>query len=180
MAYLVSNNKDMKRREMLVWAGVFAFFFIFSHTAIMGRIESIMGMAFGARYGSYLEFVDEVGDNRGVLGRIAMVVIFVPLLWYTYKGTFTSQDNVLLRLGLMYAISTTLGALNMRTTQHFVLFFIATTIYIISQNKRNNLLKGGYVVFLLAYFAYALFVVFVNSPSYPFDVYESTIFGIIR
>ena len=180
MAYLVCGNKDMKRREMFIWAGVFCFFFIFSHTAIMGTIENVMTMAFDERYDSYLEFIDETGDNRGILGRIAMVSTFVPLLLYTYNGSFSSQENTILRLGLMYTVATTLGPLNMRTTQHFILFFIATTIYIISQNKRNKLLKSGYVVFVIAYLAYALLVVFANSPSFPFDVYESTIFGVIR
>ena len=180
MAYLVTSNKDMCRREMLVWTSVFMFFFIFSHTAIMGSIENLMTMVFDERYDSYLDFIEEVGDNRGVLGRIAMVLTFVPLLLYTYKGTFSPKENVVLRLGLMYTIATTLGSLNMRTTQHFILFFVATTVLIFSQSKRNRLLKGCYVVFVIAYLSYALFVVYMGSPSFPYDVYESTIFGVIE
>ena len=180
IAYLVANSKDMARREILIWVGVFAFFFIFSHTAVMGTIESFMTMAFDDRYDLYLGWIEEVGDNRGVLGRVAMIVSFVPLLWYTYKGTFTPKENTFLRLGLMYAISQVMGALTMRTPQHFILFFIATTVFIFSQNKRNRLLKGGYVLFVLVYLAYALFVVYMGNPSFPYNVYESTIFGIIE
>ena len=180
LAYLISSNKDMKRTEMLLWSGVFSFFFLFSHTALMDPIEHMMTMVFGQRFDSYLDFVYDIGDNRGFLGRIAMVLTFTPLLMYTYNGSFSPQQNTILRLGLMYTIATTLGPLNMRTTQHFMLFFIATTIYIISQNNRNLPLKVGYVVFVIAYLAYALFVVFMNSPSFPFEIYESTIFGIIK
>lgn len=44
LAYLVCSNEDMTRREMLIWAGVFAFFFIFSHTAIMGTILGLISI----------------------------------------------------------------------------------------------------------------------------------------
>ena len=177
MAYLVSNNKDMKRREMLVWAGVFAFFFIFSHTAIMGSVESIVGMAFEDRYDSYLELIDAVGDNRGILGRIAMIATFVPLLIYTYKGSFSPQENTILRLGLMYAMSMVMGSLTMRTPQHFILFLIATTVFIFSQFSRNKIVKNGYAIFVIAYLAYGFFFIYIAKSSFPYNVYESTLFG---
>ena len=179
LAYLVCSNKDMTRREMLIWAGVFAFFFIFSHTAIMGSIGSIMTTVFDQRYDSYLEFIDGVGDSRGLLGRIAMLLTFVPLLWYIYKGSYSPEINSMLRLGLMYTIATTLGALNMRTTHHFTIFFILTTVYVYLHSS-NKIMKYGYLFFVIAYFAYALLVVYMGNPSFPYDVYKSIIFGKIE
>ena len=179
MAYFTCSNKDMERREMLVWGGVFAFFFIFSHTAILGSIGNLMALGFEGRYDTYIEFVGEVGDSRGLLSRVSMIFTFVPLLWFTYKGSFSPQMNTILRLGLVYTIATTLGALNMRTTHHFILFFIVTVIYVYSYSS-NNVVKYGYSLFVCAYLAYALFIVYMGNPAFPYDVYESTIFGVIK
>lgn len=179
LAYFISNNKDMERREMLIWAGVFAFFFIFSHTAIMSSIGNLMTMGFEGRYDSYIDSINEVGDSRGLLSRVSMIFTFVPLLWFTYKGSFSPQMNTILRLGLMYTIATTLGALNMRTTHHFILYFILTVICVYSYGS-NKVMKYGYLLFVCAYLAYALFIVYMGNPAFPYDVYKSIIFGKIE
>ena len=180
LAYFISSNRDMQRQEMQIWSGVFSFFFIFSHTAIMAPIENITTMMFEDRYDTYIELIEQVGDNRGLLGRISMLLTFVPLLCYTYKGSFSPQENIILRLGLMYTMAATMGALNMRTTQHFIMFFIATTILIVSQNKQYILLKRLFVIFVIAYLSYAFFIVYMGNPAFPYETYESTIFGIIE
>ncbi len=179
MAYLVSSNKDMTRSELYVWCGVFAFFFIFSHTVIMDVVDNYVGMLFDDRYDFYLEEIDEIGDNRGYLGRIAMILSFAPLIWFTFKGVFSEQENIVLRLGLMYVIATTMGGLNIRTVQHLILFFIASVVYLFLQ-CRNTTIKNGYLLFVIAYLAYAFFIVFVGHPKFPYEIYESTIFGVIE
>lgn len=178
LAYIVCNNKDMTYFEMMVWCGVFAFFFIFSHTMLMRYISYFTDMLFYDRYDTYIESIYKLGDNRGILLRIAMLVLFVPLIWYTYKGKFSTQGNTILRLGLMYVLSLAMGTLNMRTSQHFIIFFIAAVVFVFSHSERNKIMKNGYALFVIAYLLYAFFV-YMGNPAFPYDVYESTIFGLV-
>lgn len=179
MAYLVSSNKDITRREVVIWASTFAFLFIFSHMAIMRPIEVIINSFFDdGRYESYIDQINEVGDNNGILGRIAMVISFIPAIVYVKKNSFSPQYNVIVRLGLMFIMSIAMGGLTMRTPQHFIMFFVAMAVYIFA-NSRNTLFKYGYTIFVVAYLSYAFFVVYCGSPTFPYDVYESTLFGII-
>ena len=179
MAYLVSSNKDMARSEMYIWCGVFVFFFIFSHTVIMDAVDNYVGALFEDRYDLYLQKLEDVGDNRGSLGKLAMVISFIPLVWFMYSGKFSEQENIVLRLGLMYVMATVMGGLNLRTTQHFILFFIASIIYLFSQCK-NTFIRNGYLLFAIAYLSYAFFVIYMGSSIFPYEIYESTIFGIIE
>lgn len=180
LAYFVSSTKDIKLREVIVWLCVFAFFFIFSHMAIMGQVEILVNSLFeDGRYESYVELINEWGDQRGIIGRIGMLLSFFPVLVYVKNNSFSPQYNVLIRLGLMYILATTMGGLTMRTPQHFIMFFIAVGVYIASHSK-NNILKYGYPLFMVFYLAYAFFVIYCGSPSFPYGVYESTLFGVIE
>ena len=180
LSYLVCNNKDMTRREIMIWVGVFSFFILFSHTAIMDSFENLISMGFDDRYDIYLDKINEIGDNQGFLIQITGLLMFIPLLLYAYHGSFTTQENIVLRLGLVYIVSESISVLNLRTTQHFILFFIASVVLFFSQYKRNMTIKNMYLLFVIAYLAYALFVVYIGNPTFPYDVYESTIFGTIE
>ena len=180
MAYLVSSNKDITRREMIIWACTFAFFFVFSHMAIMGPVEAVVNSFFDdGRYESYIDLINEHGDNRGILERIAMIMTFIPALIFARSNSFSPQCNVIMRLGLMYIMSMAMGSLSMRALQYFVMFFIVMGVYI-ARNGRNSLLKYGYSIFMVAYLAYAFFVVYCGSPTFPYDAYESTLLGVIK
>ncbi len=179
MAYLVCSNKDITRREIFVWVGVFCFFFVFSHMSIMRQVEMVVNSIFDdGRYESYIDLINEVGDNNGILGRIAMIMTFIPALIFARSNSFSPQCNVIMRLGLMYIMSMAMAGLSMRAPQHFIMFFVAMAVYIFA-NSRNTLFKYGYTIFVVAYLAYAFFVVYCGSPTFPYDVYESTLFGII-
>ena len=179
LAYFVSSNKNITRKEIFIWSGIFSFFFIFSHMTIMNTVESLLNTFFSDRYSSYVEQIEDWGDKRGILIRIATVLLFIPAMFFCNKHSFSTLNNVVNRLGLMYIISTTMGSLNMRTSHHFIMFFLAFVISIYA-NSKNRLLKYGYMLFVIAYLSYAFFVVYLGSPTFPYDVYESTIFGLIE
>ena len=181
MAYLVSSNKDFTLREFVAWGAVFAFFFVFSNTAIMTQVDVIVTTVFDdGRYDTYVETMQELGDVRGTLGKFAMVATFIPAVIYMRSSTFSSKYNVALRLGLMYIMATAMGALNARTTQHFIMFFIVLGVYIAGDKNANNIYRLYYLLFVVAYLAYAFFKIFCGAPTFPYEIYESSIFGVIK
>ena len=178
IAYFISSNKNITRKEIAIWVGVFIFFWIFSAISMIEIVETFTNYFLGDRYDSYIEQINELGDNRGLLIRIASVILFIPIIVFCTKHSFSAYGNVIMRLGLMYLMTNVLGSLNYRASHHFMIFFIVLLSYILKYSK-DNLFKYGYILFVIAFLSYAFFVVYIGNPLFPYDVYESTIFGMI-
>lgn len=174
LAYLCTSNKSFSRKELWIWICVYLFLMLFSHS-LNKYIEMITSSLFNDRYESYLDTAMEIGDNRGILLIIANIIMMFPLLIYMRKLNLTEQENIYFRLGLLYILSYMMGVFNMRTSHHYMLFYISLVIYIWANCKKIRF-KYAYVGFVILFFIYAFFIVYVNSSTFPYSEYNSVLF----
>ena len=174
IAYFLSSTRDMGKKEYLIWCGMFVFFWIFSSTLLIDYVSTFIGQYLD-RYDSYVEKAMELGDSRGFLIRIATLFMFFPLVHFIRHHNISDRYNVIFRLALIFVFSYTLGALNMRTSHHFYLFFVTALIYMFSC-VRNNYLKYGYMAFVLAFLFYSFFIIYMQNPNFPYAIYQSILF----
>ena len=174
IAYFLSSARNMGKKEYLIWCSMFMFFWIFSSTLLIDYVSTFIGQYLD-RYDSYVENAMELGDSRGFLIRVATLFMFFPLIYFVRHHNISNRYNVVFRLALIFVFSYTLGALNMRTSHHFYLFFVTAVIYMFS-SVRNNYLKYSYIVFVLVFLFYSFFVIYMQNPNFPYAIYQSILF----
>lgn len=172
IAYLIGGlNEQMTKKELFVWLGIFVIVLIFSSSMLFKYVNLLLENDF---FGKYSQYEDRfmAGDNRGGLLMFAIIVLFGGLLYIINSYKLSKISNIIFRLALMFIFSYALGTLNMRVSQHFIMFFILTIVYVFAYVK-NDLVKYGFVIFSLLFLGYAFFVVFVGSSTFPYEIYHS-------
>lgn len=173
IAYLLTGIKSFGNKEFWVWTICFLLLWLFSNTLIINVVETAI-MSYFERYSTYMNNAIELGDNRGILVRIGVLLLFFPLIIFMKRNKLSDEWNTIFKLALFYTISHTLSGLDMRTSHHFIVFFILSTLYI-CKNSKNNIFKICYTLFVLAFICYAFFIVYLGSPTFPYSEYHSVI-----
>lgn len=171
IAYLLGRSVQMNKMEYYIWISVFFFFNIFS-TSVLIDYVSILFNKYLERYVSYVDFAQSLGDSRGVLIKISVVLLFLPVVRYLYTHEIPAKYIVIFRLSLCFIFSYVLGPLNMRTSHYFIMFFIVAAIYFY-EHMKQKLIGSLYILLVLLFFGYSFFVVFLGNPSFPFKEYHS-------
>lgn len=170
VAYFVANNKELTRREIIIWVIALAVLMTLSVSALFDIITPFVS-SYLDRYESYLE----VEKHRGYL-IISSNIIFIILLFigfYSNRKALTDKQNSLYRMGLVYLASAFLGSLSTRASYFYDMFFIATIANMLSVEWKQPILKWCLFGLALAVSLYSTFVVWMGSPYWNHEVYHS-------
>ena len=174
LAYILSSSKEITKKRILLWVGIMGLFTLVSSSAIANLIAPYVGLADD----SYNEMITEIASKSSGVGFVAALfaVVLVSLLLYIQyadKEKYSPKDNMMISLALLFSISYLLGALNMRTSQYFVLSFVAA-VPIIASTVSDKSFKVLLIALSLVYTFYSFYVVWVlNNPYFVFQNYHS-------
>lgn len=173
MAYLLGRfNGQMKKKELFVWLGVFIFILIFSSSVLLEYVNWLLDNEFFNKYSEKYKDRYEAADNRGGLLIFAIIILFGTLLYIINAYKLNNTLNVVFRLALVFVFSYALGTLNMRISQHFISFFVIALVNVFAYIK-NDLIKYGFLLFVLLFLGYSFIIIYVGGPTFPYMYYHS-------
>jgi hypothetical protein len=174
LAYFVGSNRKFVNRDVIVWSLTIIFLVAISSTSLINFISPYINSYFG-RYSYYLEVAGEVTHEKSFLVYGFVLVTFY-MLFIILKRTFLSfEDNMILKLSLLFLVSMLLGKLNFRMSQYFAPYLIVGTTIVMNRVKPPQL-KYLYFGVIFVFLSYSFFVVFMGNPLFAYDKYH-TIFN---
>ena len=126
------------------------------------------------RYEYYLEGMVE---HRGILIVSTNIVFIIAILisFYSRKDELTEKENSLYRVGILYLMSAFLGSLRMRASYFYDMFFIATIVSIIANDKSKPVIRYGLFFLTLLVSYYSTFIVWMGGQWWSHEIYHSLI-----
>lgn len=173
IVYFVANWKPITKRSIFIWLSVMVFFAIASSTIILDYVN-VFVVNYFERYTTYLELAKEQEKGAGLLASVFSLVASLLLFLNVKDKRMTAKMNMIVKLTLLFFLSFLLGPLNLRMSQYFASFLIASSVIVVSRGS-NKYLKYGYVIVIFAYLLYALKIWFEN-PYFSYDTYQSVLF----
>ena len=165
LAYFIAIPTKFQKKELLFWVVSFLFFLIASTSSLLDIITPFVNIYFD-RYTPYLDMVGTKKMSTFLLyGFVG--IMFIMTLLILLKEQLSSDDNVILKLSLLFLLSFLLGALNFRMSQYFAPYFLVSTTIVLYRVKQP-LLKYGYLCTVITYMLYAFFIVFMGMSDFPY------------
>ena len=172
LAFIIGRSTIMKKGELIAWIAVIMVILVTPVETFINQAGLLISGNELEKYASYMESYHE----NGVLQKMASV-IFSGLVLYDLYAKNEEHDGtkmMLGRLALMFFIFPLLGTLNMRGTHYFCIFALLYAVYI-NRGIGQPLYKNVFFMLLLAYSAYALFIVEASSAYSNFESYKTLI-----
>lgn len=174
LAYIISSPNPINKKRVYIWIGVL-FVFLFSSTSGIINLITPIVLTVNDAYEGVLEDVSEVGSGTGVIAGAFSLVLSSLILYGQYrdKEKYSENENVIIGISLLFALSYLLGPLNTRVSQYFVLpFVIAVTI--IAKKSSRIVYKYALIGLTLIYTIYSFYYVWVlNNPYFVYQDYHS-------
>jgi hypothetical protein len=176
IVYLLGTGAPMTKTKLWIWCVFFVVMTFLSTTVLIDFFSTFIDQYFD-RYNSYMEKAEEVGDFRSSLVLGSCSIMAFSTLYYLYLGRdkLTKEQNFIGVISLCFIMSYLLGSLNLRFSQYFMPFFILSTINI-ARSSIKPIVKWGFLAFVLLFLGYAFFVVYLQSPTFPYQEYNSILF----
>lgn len=171
LAYFVASGKPITKKSSTIWVLVILFFLIASSTVIL-EYANIFISAYFERYVYYLDKAKDVDAGAGLLISVFSLTVSIIILLLAKNKRLLYQDNMLIRLSLLFFLSYLLGALNFRMSQYFAPFFIVASVIFMSKKYLNTKLKNTYIILILVFSMYA-FKIWIDAPSFDYQTYDS-------
>ena len=170
IAYLVANNKQITLKWIVVWVLVMMFLVVASSTIVLNYIDLFIANYFD-RYITYIEQAKSLQRGAGLLASFFSIIISILIMLSFKNKRLSNEENMIVKLSLLFLISHVLGPLNMRMSQYFVSFFIVGSITMMYWNL-NKHLKIAYFVAILAYLIYSI-ILWFNNLNFSYNTYKS-------
>lgn len=176
LALIIGTNKELSRREVMIWLITLFVLFISSNSSILNFLEPYILKYFG-NYDQVLTVMSDY-DHDSTLINIANLFLFscVMIFFYKYRTKLIPSENSYFRIGLVYLLCSFMGPLgSSRMQAYFLPFFLLIIVRMYSMKwKSNNILKLSFFTFIFVYYLYRFFYVWQwNNPYFAFEEYQS-------
>lgn len=173
IAYFIANGNVITSKNVKVWLFVMFVLAITSSTILLEYVGVFIMTNFD-RYTTYIEIAKEQEGVVGLLIAIFSIGASILFLFILKDKQLTAKEMMLVKFTLLFFISFLLGPLNMRMSQYFASFFVVGSLLIINK-KAHKTLKHAYFALVFAYVIYS-FTIWLDSPNFSYDTYESILF----
>jgi transmembrane protein EpsG len=173
VAYIVARNKPITRVEVVGWIVGFVILTALGTSGIVDIVDVIISNEYLDRYEGYLA----KGSVNGILmvsSSLVLLLVFVVFLFYN-RNWLSESDNSIIRMGLLYLVSSVMGTLAGRASYFYDMFFIASVIKIVADTKIAMYLRIVLFLFVIAICYYSMFVVWMGSEWWNHATYYSLI-----
>lgn len=131
------------------------------------------------RYTSYIEHADEIGKGASMLVSLSNILIIAITGYGLSKLKLGHQKSLVVLLGLLACYFPLLGSLDLRLSIYFGGILIPAVVIAYSA-IRDKVLKYSILGIVIAYKAYAFFVVWLNNPYFAFSQIHNYVFDIFK
>jgi len=163
------KTTSFSKKELIVWSGVFAFFFFSSASGLLTIIEPIVGTHFD-RYDSVIRELNKVTGHSATLMNLGAIILTIPVLLFLRNIKLDFDKLKLFRLFLLYCLSFFLGVLNTRVTQYFCPYMFMAVPIMVRYGKTMEM--QIYVSFIVGFISYAMYL-WTHSEWFTHLVYHS-------
>lgn len=171
IAYLVGYNKELTKKEIILWISGIIILLTTSLSGMKKYIEPYLVDRLES-YTAYLERTSHRGWLLTVTGLILLYIVFT--IFWKNRQAFNREQNSLIRLGLFYLVTTLLGSLAFRAGYFYDMFFIGTVCTLMAKTKNSVSLKNVLYVLSVIMSLYSFFLwrsANIGNPRY--DVYQN-------
>ena len=156
VAYVVGHNTIITKKEILVWIIAAIAILMTSLSSMMYFLEQYLV----DDYESYTRYLEGEGHRGWLLTITGLTLFFVTLyLFWGNRQSLNSNQNSLVRLGIMYIITTLFGSLAFRAGYFYDMFFIGTVVTLFTFAKRSNdVMRKALVIISILMSVYSFFL----------------------
>lgn len=168
IVYIFATPNAFRRRQIIVTSMIIVVLFTTSTTSLINNISPIIDSYF-ERYIVYLDKASGITQHYSIL-MIGFILLTISLTFnILIREKLSDNENIIMKLSLLFLISFVLGLLNIRMSQYFAPFLVIGTTVVMSR-VRNMMLKYTYLIAILAFLWYS-FLIFTQSPEFAFSTY---------
>lgn len=173
IAYFVGSNHGFRLKEVWLWGGVIALLLFMSMTQLFDMISVFIGEA--SVFERYEEVLSATQSHRGVLLTLtSLVFVALFIIYFRQRGKYlSSNENSLLRVGLLFTVTAFLGSLAMRASYFYDVFFIVAVVKVFSDKLADEALRYSLLILALLTSYYSMFIVWMGSEWWNHAVYHS-------
>lgn len=131
------------------------------------------------RYTSYIEIAENIARGASFLVSASNISIIILILTGLCKTKIDHKLSMIVIIGLMTCYMPLLGPLDMRLSMYFSGIMVAGAITAYSKIK-DKIQKGVMLGLIIAYDAYAFFVVWLNNPYFSYQQIHNYVFELIK
>ena len=173
LAYLIGRNKEIDKKEIVMWLVLAGGAVLLSFS----RFKTIVEPFLIDQYESYKNYL-KVEAHRGWLLTASGLILFYLsfVVFWSNRKEFDCNHNSLIRMGLLYIVTTLLGSMAFRAGYFYDMFFIGTVVSLVHVSTKNRALS--YFLCILAIIMSTYSFVLWRSANYGnirYDVYQSII-----
>lgn len=171
IAFIVGFNKKLSKVEIIIWISVIFVILISSLSGMMKFIEPYLVDS----YESYTVYLEGPGHRGWLLTTTGLVLATITfLLFWKNRSVFNKNQNSLIRLGLLYVVSTLLGSMAFRIGYFYDMFFIGTVCTMMIKAKKFKSLRNVLCILSILMSIYSFFLWrSANFGNPKYDVYHS-------
>lgn len=176
IAYFVGRNKRITKTEIIIWFAVAVFLLISSLSGLVSFLEPYL-VEYNEGYTLYIE--SGVYHRGWLLTMTGLVLLSLTFYhFWNNKEKFDSDQNSVIRVGLLYIMTTLLGSAAFRAGYFYDMFFIATVVLLLTKSKKEQYAKVlCFLAIMVSLYSFFLWRS-VTSGNYRYDIYQS-VFGIL-
>ena len=171
LVFLLCHGNDMSKREAVIWIAAMIVMQVISLNGVFDIVSKYVGI-YMDRYSGYAEKIAGIGDSRSILIRGVTVIFISLIVWFMLTTKLSKEENVLCRIALLFIFAELFGALNYRMYQFLGFAFVCGSTIIFSK-WQNSGCRYAYFSFTLLYLGYSFFIVWLNRPDFPYQIYHS-------
>lgn len=159
----------MSKTEFRIWLVVMLLLVVLPIDRI---VELISGLMSDSSLERYSHLVDAGQERSKILATFGSCLMSYGLLYYLHHHAMNAEELLIGRIGLLFSYSYLLGTLNARISQYYLVYFLISVIFILS-NQSVNRIKYFYLAFVIAFLGYSLFNVELKSEYSHFLTFKS-------
>lgn len=168
LAFFFATPAKIKIRTIVILA-LFILLMIFIPTASLNKIVAPFINTYFERYSIYVDKASEINTKFSLLMSGFMLITLTMTIIILLTEKLTVNENIIIKLSLLFLISFLMGALNMRMTQYFAPYLVIAATVVMYRVK-NQALKYAYLISVISYLAYS-FLLFVATENFLFSKY---------
>lgn len=164
IAYFIGLNKELTRKEIAVWIIAIFSIVLFSASGMMDLLAPYI-LDYKESYELYMSEEYHRGFLLTVTGLILIALFFI-LFWHD-KSKYDTNQNTIIRMGLLYLMTTLMGSVAYRAGYFYDMFFVGSVTIFMVQRQKTDLAK-------------TLCIIAIVMSMYSFGLWRSSNLGNVR
>jgi hypothetical protein len=169
LAYFIATPYKFKWIDIVIWILIIILFLTLSSTFLIDLIAPYIDIYF-VKYVYYIDIAYDQVHEKSVLLYGFVIFMFLMSFIILRRKNLSENDNIILKLSLLFVVSLTLGVLNFRMSQYFAPFLVVGTTIVMDKVK-IPFLRFAYLSVVLIFLYYSFFVVYMGGEYFPYDKY---------